>query len=807
MAQIVLKIKANDGADVLATFTADKIVNNVSTLIGQETTKNSGVNGKTFATGFLSFYDGFLGGKDTKLQSEVEKYNGFMFGATDETGSYSLKLTLTGNNLDKIVIIGDMEANQYPVRAILDEGTEYEKVVYSNDLNWAIAFDNENATHTIHFIKWNRANYNACFTTLQVLVEYLEFDRSAIDSVDSLTQSTSDPSSIQYGILANSGSVSIRDLDGELKEYVEDGIIENSNVPVDIYVNDNKIQTHISTDSEYSEENNILNLNLSNKLLNFKDNYYKTKYLNTGSIYSIFKDVMLSLNYTEEEIDKMIEEPLIYGNSRIGTIKDYMQDTNVESYYFQNTTYQDVLNQICEILQLNLILLDNGDIKLKNARPVVFENQLPSAIKINKYNQISPFKKSIIVKNKYDGINANIYYINANPNDILFSSETITCFKDTTFIGNEPRVNPIIYDVYGDLAVDGTSYCLQFNYELDLSKIDKLIYKNLSNLKIIANCNFQNYKYKNREYTQDEQFETYQPIELKYYSYELPYHSFIADGYADNNYYSAKIEGDKLYIRAQIQCETYIGNLIISNKTYNRQFLQNFIFNITKTTFGGKTSIYNSGKIPYVATNNILLQNETVCKNVSIVNILDTNIKNDYLNGIENGTVDIFCSNMYSNNGTKIKDWSKGEIINIGDIIYFENDYNAKGEQKYWKVTSRHFIFGGSPYLKLEVQNVKIIKTPIEHNIPIRKIFVPDEEYSLDFNQNVNEIYFNIKIELKGEILTSPYYNLSTTQDDYGESVRFNKIEIETVGFEKIDIRNHNTIDVFIIEINWIKYN
>ena len=102
MAEVVLRIKANEGADVLIGFSADEIVNNVSSAIGTATTDNNGVNGKSFATGFLSLKDGFVGGQDSKLQSEGDEYNGFMFGATDSAGNYTVTLSLQGKNLDKV---------------------------------------------------------------------------------------------------------------------------------------------------------------------------------------------------------------------------------------------------------------------------------------------------------------------------------------------------------------------------------------------------------------------------------------------------------------------------------------------------------------------------------------------------------------------------------------------------------------------------------------------------------------------------------------------------------------------------------
>ena len=260
MAQIVLKIITNEGGDVLTKFTTDNKVNNVSTLIGEPTTDNDGVNGKSFATGFLSLEDGFVGGQDTSLQSETEKYNGFMFNATDNDGNYLLDLFLLGNNLDKIVVTGDKNANQYPTVAVLDAGTQYEKTIYSDNLSWAISFDYASVSHSIRFTKWKRPNYNACFTTLKVMDVSFDLDKGWIDSIESLSQSISDPSSIQYGVLANSGSANIIDNNGTLANYVKTGIIANSNMTTKIIINENNISKHISLDIKDDNNAQLLTL-------------------------------------------------------------------------------------------------------------------------------------------------------------------------------------------------------------------------------------------------------------------------------------------------------------------------------------------------------------------------------------------------------------------------------------------------------------------------------------------------------------------------------------------------------------------
>ena len=223
----------------------------------------------------------------------------FIWGIVPSNKQYSVKLTFTNaTSLKDIVIYGDTEVGQFPTKAIID-GT---RTIYSDDAKWAINMQVEKDTHTIEFLEWNRANYNACISNIRVMLRYFDLDRGWIDSVESLSQTTSDPSSIQYGVLANSGSANLRDVDGELKDLIVDEVIPNSNVPVELFVNGNKVQSHITTDSDYVEEDKMLNLNLENRL-KFLDTlkFQGAPYQEYQSAYSLLSYILSGLGYISDD--------------------------------------------------------------------------------------------------------------------------------------------------------------------------------------------------------------------------------------------------------------------------------------------------------------------------------------------------------------------------------------------------------------------------------------------------------------------------------------------------------------------------
>lgn len=223
----------------------------------------------------------------------------FIWGIVPSNKQYSVKLTFTNaTSLKDIVIYGDTEVGQFPTKAIID-GT---RTIYSDDAKWAINMQAEKDTHTIEFLEWNRANYNACISNIRVMLRYFDLDRGWIDSVESLSQTTSDPSSIQYGMLANSGNANLRDIDGELKDLIVDEVIPNSNVPVELFVNGNKVQSHITTDSDYVEEDKMLNLNLENRL-KFLDTlkFQGAPYQEYQSAYSLLSYILSGLGYISDD--------------------------------------------------------------------------------------------------------------------------------------------------------------------------------------------------------------------------------------------------------------------------------------------------------------------------------------------------------------------------------------------------------------------------------------------------------------------------------------------------------------------------
>ena len=138
----------------------------------------------------------------------------------------------------------------------------------------------------------------------------LEIDDGSIVSLNSLSQSSSDSSSINYGCIANTGSMTIVDFNGNIAKQIKDGTIPSSNVDVDLYVNNNKIQSHITTDSTY-ENTNEFNVSVTNRIadwdiLKYNGYIYRDK---SATLYEILADVF---SVVSDSLDDALSETIIY---------------------------------------------------------------------------------------------------------------------------------------------------------------------------------------------------------------------------------------------------------------------------------------------------------------------------------------------------------------------------------------------------------------------------------------------------------------------------------------------------------------
>ena len=699
MAEVVLRIKTNDESDVLLGFTANKMVNNVSTLLGDTTTDNDGVNGKSFAMGSLPLQDGFLGGLETKLQSEVDKYNGFMFGATDDTGGYDVTLTLQGTGLDKIMITGDKQADQFPVRAILDEGTSYEKTVFSNDASWGIAFDNEATTHTIRFIKWNRENYNACFTTIKVFLEYIELTSGRISSISANNRSSNNPDDIEYGIVYNNGSIEINGVDEEIKEYITDGIIEDKSTPVEIYVNGNKIQSAIITDSQYDDYSLQLDSQLMDDFQLIADKKYLARNLsNSMTAYALLVEIMNNLGYNNTQVDDMLSSSMVNcidGETvKYITIKEHLQGIIILYPYLKEASNQEQINKICELAQLRCYKLPSNTFKFVSARPVALTSEIANAIKIPLYAQITEPKTTIILNNKYNAVKANYNRI-TYPRTEIFSA-TATMEFDSE--GGHPYATSSNSDLTATIAVDVNYLSLSLNLKLD--DINKIFHKD-DKEQFTVQLTINGGK---ELYVTDALVKSTTTTTPFGVTKDLRYEQEFV------SHYDITLVNNILSVNVVMRI-TKRPEVLPANTTYNGYHISEVKLTIltgcVEESPETATFSIGTGNHIYEANSNELIASTTQDIKPMITELRfkrnALTILNDYSNGVATCSLDTFCTQLDG------KNWAMGEMLQPQDVVYFESDYNRSGAQRYFRVLENGYAYSGNHRNPIKLQEISKI--------------------------------------------------------------------------------------------------
>lgn len=92
------------------------------------------------------------------------------------------------------------------------------------------------------------------------------YDKAWVDDLSSTSQISTDPAGINYGVIPSTGSAKLRDLGGAIRADIESGVLPASNAQTKIRINDNQIQEHTTSDSDYDVINRELNLDFSDRL-------------------------------------------------------------------------------------------------------------------------------------------------------------------------------------------------------------------------------------------------------------------------------------------------------------------------------------------------------------------------------------------------------------------------------------------------------------------------------------------------------------------------------------------------------------
>lgn len=580
------------------------------------------------------------------------------------------------------------------------------------------------------------------------------YNKQWINSIESTSQSTTDPATIEYGVLANSGSINLRDLDGKIRNDLESGDLPISNVETTISINDTQIQAHLTNDSNYTESDKTLSLSLTNKLSLFDSMSYNgfplsetpmTAYELLSDIFSkLGVDMANDVTFTPDALNALTAITIPYP-------------------YIKPCSGREALNKICEIAQLSMFQSGNGKIRVvlttqKYSTSTIYPYRVPSHYKITELN------KAIVLKNKYDAIDMkatnvvdeidfNKLYLTTEitPTDYLTNSNNQSVSKKEV---GDVSLNGSGEIVYGKIYME--SYYMPVNITIPKKKNDNL--SSLISLLLGKNENGQpNIRYnvtyqknkgvfvpkEDKESTSIDDFQIEQSsseiitgdIPTNYsYQYvvvdkfgqsvsitiEHSFNNLSTNGKInvatedENNYYVsllllvggryAGIEGFSNEITGAFYNETGQYEQLIPQKVEI-----SFYGNIREITFqdvDASTPNISTSKNLVSLRHNELMQLGATWGGTLLVDKIKSNVLTDYENGIPTATIDLFCGSLSNGKPSQKIDWASGEILSVGNKIKFADDK----DELVWDITGRTFTYNASPKIRLELK-----KTPMWH--------------------------------------------------------------------------------------------
>ena len=237
----------------------------------------------------------------------------------------------------------------------------------------------------------------------------LNLDKSWISSFESNSESTDTPSELSYGAISNTGTLTLKDKRGQLRNYIEQGLIDNSSLPIDIYLNGKLAQTHIGEASDYNLSSYELSINLKGiveSLENMTYSGYKYEGRAT-SLVAILRSILLEAGFDLNEIHEMLSEKYFFIDDRFNiTVEDFLTAVQIDYPHLESSSVKEAIDKVCQVAQLYCYEKPNGKLTFSQARPINSNNK--DVIILQAGDCYSDFSKSLILKNKYNGVKANV---------------------------------------------------------------------------------------------------------------------------------------------------------------------------------------------------------------------------------------------------------------------------------------------------------------------------------------------------------------------------------------------------------------
>lgn len=348
---------------VIENVTCNTAGNNISSEISAVIGRSDIVGSNPFLFGVSKLGDG-----STFTADKVNYFIGSKL--SNEYGEFAepYVLTLMGSNIKAVTIVFDTFNGRHPNKIIID-GKEFtdDDPIFSvaDQVNLDFWNDNE-TTHTIEISSWNTPNYPVVIQGIYITPTSLEINRRNIISIDRSIIDRSDLKLPSWGIISNGGSIEFNDANGEVRDYAEQGFLQEGQ-KVEIFLNDTlskltqKIGEYYTSEWDYDNNNRVVRVSVQDRLMQWQER-------NTNaSPYDPNKPIsknMLSI-YTDLALES--------SGSNLLTIKEIDETTKtvLENIYVQYPTREagtlwSQWQKFCTACQCYMYVNNNGKVVIRH---------------------------------------------------------------------------------------------------------------------------------------------------------------------------------------------------------------------------------------------------------------------------------------------------------------------------------------------------------------------------------------------------------------------------------------------------------
>lgn len=318
-------------------YTVVNALSNLADIGVKSTLAIDGIKSKKGDTPFI-IGSSILGGGDS-FYTEGKKYPGFIssdFSAradTVEPGKVECVIEITGRNIDFLVVEFDAVARQWATVISVNDRKHYNT---GARFIWTGTPSNK---IILKVLEWNMPGYPVRITRISNRLT-IAWSDECIEELTRGHQCTADNTKIEFGLIGQYGSITVRDIDGDLMELAQNKVLKK-NMPIAIYMGDKSIGAYIADEWKYDFNTKKLKVQLVDAFTSQLENTVTDVKMNEYVLLSSILDKIL--------LDFNINKDLtFYGIDQ----KEYNRIA-LYAYYSDYQTAADLINNILKFLGVN----------------------------------------------------------------------------------------------------------------------------------------------------------------------------------------------------------------------------------------------------------------------------------------------------------------------------------------------------------------------------------------------------------------------------------------------------------------------